>query len=86
MLDQQLIVLVNRLQDAFTTVGIQNPIDLPQITVLGSQSSCVNRGAGLLELMLTIIPNTAESHQYLRILLDVSTLGVTHTLEALSGV
>ena len=31
--------LVNKLQDAFNNVGIQNPIDLPQITVLGSQSS-----------------------------------------------
>ncbi|KDN53360.1 putative VPS1-member of the dynamin family of GTPase [Tilletiaria anomala UBC 951] len=38
-MDQSLIKLVNRLQDAFNTVGIQNPIDLPQITVLGSQSS-----------------------------------------------
>ncbi|CAD6978827.1 unnamed protein product, partial [Tilletia controversa] len=27
------------LQDAYNNVGIQNPIDLPQITVLGSQSS-----------------------------------------------
>ncbi|CAD6952427.1 unnamed protein product [Tilletia controversa] len=31
--------LVNKLQDAYNNVGIQNPIDLPQITVLGSQSS-----------------------------------------------
>lgn len=31
--------LVNKLQDAFTTVGVQNPIDLPQIVVVGSQSS-----------------------------------------------
>lgn len=38
-MDQSLITLVNKLQDAFTAVGIQNPIDLPQITVLGSQSS-----------------------------------------------
>jgi dynamin 1-like protein len=27
------------LQDAFSTVGVSNPIDLPQITVVGSQSS-----------------------------------------------
>jgi hypothetical protein len=39
MLDKSLITLINRLQDAFANVGIQNPIDLPQITVLGSQSS-----------------------------------------------
>lgn len=31
--------LVNKLQDVFTTVGVQNPIDLPQIVVVGSQSS-----------------------------------------------
>jgi hypothetical protein len=37
--DSQLINLVNRLQDAFAAVGVQNPIDLPQITVIGSQSS-----------------------------------------------
>ncbi|KAH0055363.1 dynamin-1-like protein-like protein, partial [Aureobasidium melanogenum] len=34
-----LITLVNKLQDVFTTVGVQNPIDLPQIAVVGSQSS-----------------------------------------------
>ncbi|PWN90366.1 hypothetical protein FA10DRAFT_111674 [Acaromyces ingoldii] len=38
-MDQSLIKLVNKLQDAFNNVGIQNNIDLPQITVLGSQSS-----------------------------------------------
>ncbi|KAH6638803.1 ATP synthase alpha/beta family, nucleotide-binding domain-containing protein [Boeremia exigua] len=37
--DPGLITLVNRLQDVFTTVGVQNPIDLPQIVVVGSQSS-----------------------------------------------
>ncbi|KIV92820.1 Vacuolar protein sorting-associated protein 1 [Exophiala mesophila] len=37
--DPTLISLVNRLQDVFTTVGVQNPIDLPQIVVVGSQSS-----------------------------------------------
>lgn len=30
---------VNKLQDAFATVGVQNPVDLPQIIVIGSQSS-----------------------------------------------
>lgn len=30
---------VNKLQDAFLTVGVHNPVDLPQITVIGSQSS-----------------------------------------------
>lgn len=31
--------LVNKLQDVFSTVGVANPIDLPQIVVVGSQSS-----------------------------------------------
>ncbi|KAI7905365.1 Dynamin central region-domain-containing protein [Cokeromyces recurvatus] len=38
-MDSQLIKTVNKLQDAFVTVGVHNPIDLPQITVIGSQSS-----------------------------------------------
>ncbi|CUS10603.1 unnamed protein product [Tuber aestivum] len=37
--DPGLITLVNKLQDVFATVGVQNPIDLPQIVVVGSQSS-----------------------------------------------
>ncbi|KAI9664259.1 MAG: vacuolar protein sorting-associated protein 1 [Alyxoria varia] len=37
--DPGLITLVNKLQDVFSTVGVQNPIDLPQIAVVGSQSS-----------------------------------------------
>lgn len=37
--DPGLITTVNKLQDVFTTVGVQNPIDLPQIVVVGSQSS-----------------------------------------------
>ena len=39
MNDPGLITLVNKLQDVFSTVGVQNPIDLPQIVVVGSQSS-----------------------------------------------
>jgi hypothetical protein len=48
-MDQQLISLVNKLQDVFASIGVQNNIvsrndcvkeqDLPQITVIGSQSS-----------------------------------------------
>jgi dynamin 1-like protein len=38
-MDLNLIKLINKLQDAFTTVNVQNPIDLPQIVVIGSQSS-----------------------------------------------
>ncbi|KND93958.1 Vacuolar protein sorting-associated protein 1 [Tolypocladium ophioglossoides CBS 100239] len=37
--DPALIQLVNKLQDVFATVGVNNPIDLPQIAVVGSQSS-----------------------------------------------
>ncbi|KAI1074162.1 vacuolar sorting protein 1 [Whalleya microplaca] len=37
--DPGLIKLVNKLQDVFATVGVNNPIDLPQIAVVGSQSS-----------------------------------------------
>ncbi|KAJ2373558.1 vacuolar protein sorting-associated protein 1, partial [Coemansia sp. RSA 2611] len=38
-MDEQLIKTVNKLQDAFITVGVHNPVDLPQIVVIGSQSS-----------------------------------------------
>ncbi|KAG0746860.1 hypothetical protein G6F57_000858 [Rhizopus arrhizus] len=38
-MDSQLIKTVNKLQDAFSTVGVHNPVDLPQIVVIGSQSS-----------------------------------------------
>ncbi|KAI5799219.1 Dynamin central region-domain-containing protein [Peziza echinospora] len=37
--DPGLITLVNKLQDVFATVGVQPNIDLPQIVVVGSQSS-----------------------------------------------
>lgn len=35
----QLIKTMNRLQDAFADAGVQSPVDLPQIVVIGSQSS-----------------------------------------------
>ncbi|KAF9977050.1 vacuolar protein sorting-associated protein 1 [Actinomortierella ambigua] len=38
-MDAALIRTVNKLQDAFATVGVHNPVDLPQIVVIGSQSS-----------------------------------------------
>ncbi|ORY40379.1 hypothetical protein BCR33DRAFT_699452 [Rhizoclosmatium globosum] len=38
-MDQTLITTINKLQDAFNTVNVANPIDLPQIAVVGSQSS-----------------------------------------------
>lgn len=36
---ERLIPVVNKLQDVFQRCGMQNPIDLPQIVVVGSQSS-----------------------------------------------
>lgn len=38
-MNQELIKLVNRLQDTFAAANISSPIDLPQIVVIGSQSS-----------------------------------------------
>jgi vacuolar protein sorting-associated protein 1 len=39
IMEPELIKTVNKLQNAFAQVGVTNPIDLPQITVIGSQSS-----------------------------------------------
>ncbi len=36
---EQLIPMVNRLQDAFTSLGVPLSLDLPQIAVVGSQSA-----------------------------------------------
>mmetsp|Transcript_32392 Transcript_32392/g.127049 ORF Transcript_32392/g.127049 Transcript_32392/m.127049 type:complete len:86 (-) Transcript_32392:3756-4013(-) len=36
---QRLIPVVNKLQDVFSQCGIASPIDLPQIMVVGGQSS-----------------------------------------------
>eukprot|EP00732_Lithocolla_globosa_P002005 Lithocolla_globosa_v1_NODE_1173_length_2812_cov_7.424374.p1 type:complete len:702 gc:universal NODE_1173_length_2812_cov_7.424374:2180-75(-) len=36
---ENLIKTINKLQDVFTTIQMNNPIDLPQIVVIGSQSS-----------------------------------------------
>ncbi|KAH9446307.1 hypothetical protein Pst134EA_030228 [Puccinia striiformis f. sp. tritici] len=45
-MDQTLIKTINKLQDAFSSVGVQNPIDLPQIaTTSFSNSSIVPRPA-----------------------------------------
>ncbi|RYO88541.1 hypothetical protein DL763_005957 [Monosporascus cannonballus] len=48
--DPGLIKTVNKLQDVFTTVGVQNPIDLPQIVVVGS-SGIVTRRPLVLQLI-----------------------------------
>ncbi len=36
---QQLIPIVNKLQDAFASLGVPLTLDLPQIAVVGSQSA-----------------------------------------------
>jgi dynamin GTPase len=36
---QSLIAIVNKLQDAFAHLGQKNPLDLPQIAVVGGQSA-----------------------------------------------
>ncbi|XP_065647797.1 dynamin-1 isoform X2 [Hydra vulgaris] len=36
---EELIPIVNKLQDAFAQIGIESPIDLPQIAVVGGQSA-----------------------------------------------
>lgn len=36
---EQLIPIVNKLQDAFTSLGVPLSLDLPQIAVVGSQSA-----------------------------------------------
>ncbi|KAH6892107.1 Dynamin central region-domain-containing protein [Thelonectria olida] len=76
--DPALIQLVNKLQDVFATVGVNNPIDLPQIAVVGSQSSgkssvlenivgrdFLPRGAGIVTrrpLVLQLINRPAQSN------------------------
>jgi len=76
--DPALITLVNKLQDVFATVGVNNPIDLPQIAVVGSQSSgkssvlenivgrdFLPRGSGIVTrrpLVLQLINRPAQSN------------------------
>ena len=36
---EDLIPIVNKLQDAFASLGMSSPIDLPQIAVVGGQSA-----------------------------------------------
>lgn len=39
MMDQELVKTVNKLQDTFAAASVPCPLDLPQIVVIGSQSS-----------------------------------------------
>ena len=79
-MDSQLITLVNQLQDALGVIT-NNPIDLPQITVIGSQSSgkssvlenvvgrdFLPRGSGIVTrrpLILQLIHHKEEYGQFL---------------------
>jgi len=64
IMEPELIKTVNKLQDAFATVGVQNPIDLPQITVIGSQSSgkssCLENIVGRDFLPRGMLPSVAQ--------------------------
>ena len=75
IMEPELIKTVNKLQDAFATVGVQNPVDLPQITVIGSQSSgkssCLEnivgrdflpRGTGIVTRRPLVTPVPAGDH------------------------
>ena len=37
--DSTLITLINTLQDVFASAAVHNPIDLPQIAIIGSRCS-----------------------------------------------
>jgi GTPase SAR1 family protein len=76
----QLIKVINKLQDAFAAVGVASPVDLPQIAVIGSQSSgkssvlenivgkdFLPRGSGIVTrrpLVLQLINSPAGSEEY----------------------
>lgn len=56
---QQLIPIVNKLQDAFTQLGVHLSLDLPQIAVVGGQSagksSVLENFVGRYFFLLTLI-------------------------------
>eukprot|EP01105_Mastigella_eilhardi_P006334 TRINITY_DN1794_c0_g1_i1.p1 TRINITY_DN1794_c0_g1~~TRINITY_DN1794_c0_g1_i1.p1 ORF type:complete len:672 (-),score=198.86 TRINITY_DN1794_c0_g1_i1:1220-3235(-) len=76
---EQLLPTINRLQDVFTTLGVE-PIDLPQIVVVGSQSSgkssvlenivgkdFLPRGSGIVTrrpLILQLIQNKVDGKEW----------------------
>ncbi|KAL3315014.1 Dynamin- GTPase protein [Cichlidogyrus casuarinus] len=78
---ENLIPLVNRLQDAFTSLGVPLNLDLPQIAVVGSQSAgkssvlenfvgkdFLPRGSGIVTrrpLVLQLINSSAEYGEFL---------------------
>ncbi|CAL8138750.1 unnamed protein product [Orchesella dallaii] len=78
---EQLIPIVNKLQDAFTQLGVHMQLDLPQIAVVGGQSAgkssvlenfvgkdFLPRGSGIVTrrpLILQLITNVAEWGEFL---------------------
>lgn len=78
---EQLIPIVNKLQDAFTQLGVHMQLDLPQIAVVGGQSAgkssvlenfvgrdFLPRGSGIVTrrpLILQLITSTAEFAEFL---------------------
>ena len=78
-MEPELIKTVNKLQDAFATVGVQNPVDLPQITVIGSQSSgkssCLENIVGR-----DFLPRGNENLKCLPFFLSLSLLFSRYTL------
>ncbi|CAH0722365.1 unnamed protein product, partial [Brenthis ino] len=78
---QQLIPIVNKLQDAFVTMGVHMSLDLPQIAVVGGQSAgkssvlenfvgrdFLPRGSGIVTrrpLILQLINGNAEYAEFL---------------------
>ncbi|XP_075228266.1 dynamin-1 shibire isoform X3 [Lycorma delicatula] len=78
---EQLIPIVNKLQDAFTQLGVHMQLDLPQIAVVGGQSAgkssvlenfvgrdFLPRGSGIVTrrpLILQLINSTTENAEFL---------------------
>ncbi|EDV27612.1 uncharacterized protein TRIADDRAFT_53484 [Trichoplax adhaerens] len=78
---ERLIPLVNKLQDAFSQLGLDSPMDLPQITVVGGQSAgkssvlenfvgrdFLPRGSGIVTrrpLVLQLVNNKMEYGEFL---------------------
>jgi len=78
---EQLIPIVNKLQDAFTQLGVHMQLDLPQIAVVGGQSAgkssvlenfvgrdFLPRGSGIVTrrpLILQLINSTMEYGEFL---------------------